>query len=90
MRTQKAKDVVARLKKQVSEEKSFAFWGGEEWHYRWQNDNVQGTAFAVKAILNVEGNSDLIAKAVRWLLHKETGLFVEINSGNFCCFVCTN
>ncbi|MBE0539519.1 MAG: hypothetical protein IH620_07390, partial [Ignavibacterium sp.] len=71
--TQKAKDVVARLKKQVSEEKSFAFWGREEWHYRWQNDNVQGTAFAVKAILNVEGNSDLIAKAVRWLLLKRQG-----------------
>ena len=70
---QKAIDVVARLKKQVSEEKSFAFWGGEEWHYRWQNDNVQGTAFAVKAILNVEGNSDLIAKAVRWLLLKRQG-----------------
>ncbi len=70
---QRAKDVVARLKKQVSEEKSFAFWGGEEWHYRWQNDNVQGTAFAVKAILNVEGNSDLIAKAVRWLLLKRQG-----------------
>ena len=70
---QKAKDVIARLKKQVNEEKSFAFWGGEEWHYRWQNDNVQGTAFAVKAILNVEGNSDLIAKAVRWLMMKKQG-----------------
>ena len=70
---QKAKDVVTRLKKQVNEEKSFAFWGGEEWHYRWQNDNVQGTAFAVKAILNVEGNSDIIAKAVRWLLLKRQG-----------------
>ena len=71
--TQKAKDVIARLWKQINEEKSFAFWGGEEWHYRWQNDNVQGTAFAVKAILNVEGNSDLIAKAVRWLLLKRQG-----------------
>ncbi len=71
--TQKAKDVVARLKKQVSEEKSFAFWGGEEWHYRWQNDNVQGTAFAVKALLNVEGNSDLISKAINWLMKKKQG-----------------
>ena len=71
--TQKAKDVVARLKKQVSEEKSFAFWGGEEWHYRWQNDNVQGTAFAVKALLSVDGNSDLISKAINWLMKKKQG-----------------
>lgn len=71
--TQKAKDVVARLKKLVNEEKSFAFWGGEEWHYRWQNDNVQGTAFAVKALLNIEGNSDLISKAINWLMKKKQG-----------------
>lgn len=69
----KAKDVLERLKKQVNEEKSFAFWGGQEWHYRWQNDNVQGTAFAVKAILNIEGNSDLISKAVNWLLKNKRG-----------------
>ncbi len=70
---QKAKDVIVKLKKQVSEEKSFAFWGGEEWHYRWQNDNVQGTAFAVKALLNIEGNSDLISKAINWLMKKKQG-----------------
>jgi uncharacterized protein YfaS (alpha-2-macroglobulin family) len=71
--TTKVKEVTARLIKQVNEEKSFAFWGGEEWHYRWQNDNVQGTAFAVKAILNIDGNSALIEKAVRWLMLKKQG-----------------
>lgn len=69
----RAKDVAARLLKQVDEQKSFAFWGGQEWHYRWQNDNVQGTAFAVKAILNIEGNSEVIEKAVRWMLMKKQG-----------------
>ncbi len=71
--TTKVKEVTARLIKQINEEKSFAFWGGEEWHYRWQNDNVQGTAFAVKAILNIDGNSALIEKAVRWLMLKKQG-----------------
>ncbi len=71
--TAKVKDVVTKLKKQVNEEKSFAFWGGEEWHYRWQNDNVQGTAFAVKALLYVDGNSDLISKAINWLMKKKQG-----------------
>lgn len=69
----KAKDVLEGLKKQVNEEKSFAFWGGQEWHYQWQNDNVQGTAFAVKAILNIDGNSNLISKAVNWLLKNKRG-----------------
>jgi alpha-2-macroglobulin len=68
-----AKDAAARLKKLVNDDKGFAFWGGEKWHYRWQNDNVQGTAFAVKALLNIEGNSELVSKAVRWLLRKKQG-----------------
>ncbi len=69
----RAKELTAELLKQVNEEKSFAFWGGQEWHYNWQNDNVQGTAFAVKALLNINGNSQLISKAVNWLLKKKQG-----------------
>lgn len=68
-----AKDAAVRLKKLVNDDKGFAFWGGEKWHYRWQNDNVQGTAFAVKALINIEGNSELVSKAVRWLLRKKQG-----------------
>src|SRR5690606_38977932 len=52
-----ARDALNRLKKLVEDDKGFAFWGGEKWHYRWQNDNVQGTAFAVKSLLQIEGNS---------------------------------
>jgi alpha-2-macroglobulin len=68
-----ASDAVNRLKKLVNDDKGFAFWGGEKFQYRWQNDNVQGTAFAVKALLNIEGNSELVSKAVRWLLRKKQG-----------------
>lgn len=68
-----ARDAANRLKKLVNDDKGFAFWGGEKFQYRWQNDNVQGTAFAVKALLNIEGNSELVSKAVRWLLRKKQG-----------------
>ncbi|MCX8106838.1 MAG: hypothetical protein N3D80_13305, partial [Ignavibacterium album] len=70
---EKAHRTADRLKKMVNEESGFAYWGGETWHYRWQNDNVQGTAFAVKAIINIKGDSELISKAVRWLLKKKQG-----------------
>lgn len=71
--TSKAKELSAKLLKQVNEEKSFAFWSGKGWNYNWQDDNVQGTAFAVKAILSIEGNSGLIEKAVKWLIQKKQG-----------------
>lgn len=69
----KANQTAERLIKLANEESGFANWGGETWHYRWQNDNVQGTAFAVKALVNVKGESELINKAVRWLLKKKQG-----------------
>lgn len=68
-----ARDAANRLKKMVNDDKGFAFWGGEKFQYRWQNDNVQGTAFAVKALLQIDGNSELVSKAVRWLVRKKQG-----------------
>ena len=70
---EKASHTAERLIKLAKEESGFTFWGGESSHYRWQNDNVQATAFAVKAIINVKGDSELISKAVRWLLKKKRG-----------------
>ncbi len=65
--------ILEKLTKSVHEDKSFAYWSGKEWHYSWQEDKVQTTAFVVKALL--ENNSDhaLISKAVRWLLNQKQG-----------------
>ncbi len=65
--------VLEKLKKSVQEEKSFAFWSGKEWHYSWQEDKVQTTAFAVKALLKNNFDPELISKAVRWLLNQKQG-----------------
>ncbi|MEJ5261103.1 MAG: MG2 domain-containing protein [Ignavibacterium sp.] len=70
---EKSLKVAEKLLGMVKEESGFAYWGGESWHYRWQNDNVQGTAFAVKAIINVKGDNEIISKAIRWLLKKRQG-----------------
>lgn len=70
---EKANQTAERLIKMANEESGFAYWSGDTWQYRWQTDNVQGTAFAVKAIINIKGDSELISKAVRWLLKKKQG-----------------
>mgnify|MGYP001362368019 CR=1 FL=1 len=66
-------DYTAKLVKQVNEEKNFAFWGGQQFHYRWQDDKVQGTAFELKALLKTGGDSKLADKAVKWLLKQKRG-----------------
>ncbi len=63
----------ARLKDMVETENDFAHWAGKQWHYSWQNDKVQSTAFALKALLVVNPNDDLISKAVRFLLMQKNG-----------------
>ncbi len=56
---------------------SGAFWGGKTWHYTWQDDKVQTTAMAVKALLmdpvSLKDNPELMNRAVRWLMQQRQG-----------------
>ncbi len=62
-----------RIRKSVVEENGMTYWGRKTWHYSWQNDKVQTTAFAVKALMLDKDNLPLAAKAVRWLLMQKQG-----------------
>ena len=66
-------EIIIRLKSKVYEETSYAYWKGDKSSYHWQNDQVQSTAFALKAILKNEPNNYLIAKIVRWLIMQKQG-----------------
>ncbi len=60
------------LKHAVYEGQS-VYWTGEDFKYRWQEDKVQTTAFAVRALLNETKNSEIIEKAIRWLMLQRRG-----------------
>lgn len=54
-----------------------SYWGGEAWHYSWQDDKVQTTAMAVKALVNsqsyVSQNPEILNRAIRWLMMQRHG-----------------
>ncbi|MCX7877218.1 MAG: MG2 domain-containing protein, partial [Ignavibacteria bacterium] len=54
-----------------------AYWGGDNVSYRWQDDKVQVTSMAIKALIaqpiSLKDNPDLINKAVRWLMMQRQG-----------------
>lgn len=54
-----------------------AYWGGEAWHYSWQEDKVQTTAMAVKALVNggtsPSQDPEILNKAIRWLMIQRHG-----------------
>jgi uncharacterized protein YfaS (alpha-2-macroglobulin family) len=66
------------LKKNVNDfGESGAYWGGKAWHYSWQDDKIQTTAMAVKALVSApggfSGNTELLNRAIRWLMMQRTG-----------------
>ncbi len=54
-----------------------SFWGGQAWHYSWQDDKIQTTAMAVKALIadpiSLKDNPELLNKAIRWLMIQRQG-----------------
>src|ERR1035437_2063223 len=68
-----AKDYAHRLISMSERKSGMVFWSGKEWHYNWQDDMVQSTSFAVKALIKSGSKSDLISKAVSWLIMQRQG-----------------
>jgi len=69
-----AESVLAILEQNVkSAGEGAAYWEGKTWHYNWQQDKVQTTAMALKAFIQIKGNSDLKDKIVRWLMMQRQG-----------------
>jgi hypothetical protein len=48
-------------------------WGGKSWHYNWQDDFVETTAFAVKSLVQVKYGSPRINDGIRYLLTQKRG-----------------
>ncbi len=68
-----AGDLANRLVKAATINGNMVFWSGKEWHYNWQDDNVQTTSFAVKALIKAGVQPELVSKAVNWLMLQKEG-----------------
>lgn len=72
---QKAEEMISLLVKDVKYSgEGAAYWETENFRYNWQNDKVQTTALALKAIVKLNYGGDLKNKIVRWLMSQRQGL----------------
>lgn len=70
----KAKQALTNLIKNVKASgESAAYWEGKQFHYNWQDDKVQTTAMALKALIDINEKSDLKDKVIRWLMMQRQG-----------------
>lgn len=68
-----ASSLVGQIERAAVSTSTSAFWNGKSWHYNWQDDNVETTALALKALVNLRNDSELITKGVHWLLGQKQG-----------------
>jgi len=62
-----------RLARAAQANGAFVSWPGRSWHYNWEDDEVETTAFAVRALLAIRGETDLVHKGIRFLLSQKKG-----------------
>lgn len=68
---------VSQLERTKKFQDKLVYWEGKSWHYDWQNDNVETTALALKAILNIRGDGSDVKGGIRWLLSQRKGFSWE-------------
>jgi uncharacterized protein YfaS (alpha-2-macroglobulin family) len=63
----------AELLKRVKDDGTYARWEGQGWHYRWQDDPIETTAYALRFVHAMNSSDPHVARAVRWLRSQQRG-----------------
>lgn len=69
----RAKRLAERIRAAATEVASTVSWSGQAWHYNWEDDEIETSAAAVKALLLIEGESEMVRRGVQWLLTRKSG-----------------
>jgi uncharacterized protein YfaS (alpha-2-macroglobulin family) len=68
-----AQPLITELLRRVTDEGTFARWKGQGWHYRWQDDPIETTAYALRFVNAMAPNDPHVARAVNWLRSQQHG-----------------
>ena len=63
----------ARLAGTAHQTDSTVNWSGQTWDHSWQNDQVETSAYALKALLGSSSQDEMIARSVDWLMLQREG-----------------
>ncbi|HID27303.1 MAG TPA: hypothetical protein EYP22_05700, partial [Methanosarcinales archaeon] len=48
-------------------------WGGETWHYRWEQNDIETTAYVIKAFIALDSDNPKIPLAINYLVRRKNG-----------------
>lgn len=65
---QLAKNLSQKLSSSATNSDGLAYWSGRSFYYNWQDDRIETTAMAIRALLETQGTTPLTSNATQWLL----------------------
>jgi alpha-2-macroglobulin len=68
-----AQPLLAELLRRVTDDGMYAHWKGEGWHYRWQDDPIETTAYALRFVHAMAPGDPRVARTVSWLRTQQHG-----------------
>ena len=68
-----AQPLLTELLKRVKDDGTYARWEGPGWHYRWEDDPIETTAYALRFVHAMNAGDPHVARAVRWLRSQQRG-----------------
>jgi len=68
-----AQPLLAELMRRVTDDGKYAHWQGQGWHYRWEDDPIETTAYALRFVHAMNPGDPHVERAVRWLRSQQRG-----------------
>jgi hypothetical protein len=68
-----AQPLLAELLRRVTDEGAYAHWKGQGWHYHWQDDPIETTAYALRFVHAMTPDDPRVARTVNWLRTQQHG-----------------
>lgn len=65
--------LASRLERRATVNDSYAYWQPKGSRWMWQGDQVETSAFAVRALLSARGQNAVVDRGVRWMLSQKQG-----------------
>ncbi len=68
-----AAPLLAELGRRASDDGTFTYWQGDGWHYRWEDDPVETTAYALRFLHAMAPDDPRVGRTVAWLRAQQHG-----------------
>lgn len=72
-----AQPLLDELLRRISDDGTYAQWKGPGWHYRWEDDPIETTAYGLRFLHAMTPGDPRIAHVVSWLRTRQHGSWFE-------------